>query len=97
MNPDYEYEAQRSIDYYTEMSQGAITRESSMLREVTWQFVDMAKGGDGGPLGWYPEDYAERAVNNFRPIAEPTCRNYNYPGYPDSFFQQVCEGMGWEY
>ena len=98
MNPDYTYEAQRCIDHYTEMSQSVITRGSSMLREVTWQFVDMANGGNGGPLGYYPEDYVEIAVNNLKPVdEEPTCRSYNYPGYPDSFFQEVCDAMGWMY
>ena len=54
---------------------------SGMLREVKWQYADMAGGGDGGLLGF--------------PDAISTCRSYNYPGYPDEFFQEVCSLMGW--
>ena len=53
-----------------------------MYNEVMWQYKDMAKGGDGGGLG-------------FERNGETTCRGINYKGYPDSFFQAVCEGMGW--
>ena len=54
-----------------------------MLNEVMWQYVAMARGGDGGPLHGIE--------------GEPSCREYNYPDYPDSFFQEVCDGMGWSY
>ncbi len=47
------------------------------------QYVDMAAGGDGGKLIGIE--------------GEPSCREYNYPGQPDSFFQAVCDGMGWSY
>jgi hypothetical protein len=43
----------------------------------------MASGGDGGKL--------------YGIEGEPSCREYNYPGQPDSFFQDVCDGMGWSY
>ena len=52
-----------------------------ILNEVKWQYIDMASGGDGGKLIGIE--------------GEPTCREYNYPGYPTSFFQEVCKGMGW--
>ena len=55
---------------------------SSMLREVKWQFADMAKGGDGGHLG-------------FTENGESTCRGVNYKGMPDLFFQEVIDLMGW--
>lgn len=58
--------------------------ESSVLREVQWKYADMARGGDGG------EEYFERD-------GETTCRGINYKGYPDSFFQEVCALMNWEY
>ena len=54
-----------------------------MLREIRWQYADMAEGGTGGYL-WSDEDGKE-----------VTCREYNYPGYPDSFFQEVRDLMGW--
>jgi hypothetical protein len=60
----------------------------SMLREVKWQYAEMAEGGDGGSLGFMPQDWAG---DN-----QPTCREYNYPGYPDSFFQEVRDLMGWK-
>ena len=54
----------------------------SMYEEAKWQYQDMAKGGDGGTLG-------------FERNGETTCRGINYKGYPNSFFQAVCERMGW--
>ena len=54
----------------------------SLIREVKWQYADMAAGGDGGDLG-FEED------------GETTCRGINYPFYPDCFFQEVCDLMGW--
>ena len=66
--------------------------ESSMLREVMWQYQEMAVGGDGGPLGYCPSDYKEECGEE-----GPSCRDYNYPGYPDSFFQEVCALMNWSW
>ncbi|HIL95877.1 MAG TPA: hypothetical protein EYG51_08160 [Pseudomonadales bacterium] len=56
---------------------------ASMLRELQWQYADMANGGDGGAL-------ASEANS------EDTCRANYYPGYPDEFFQEVCDLMCWE-
>ena len=53
------------------------------LPGIALQYTNMARGGDGGVL-WGIE-------------GKPTCREYNYPGYPDSFFQEVCEAMHWDY
>ena len=66
----------------------SISAGSSMLREVRWQYADMADGADGGPLGFMPEDWPGRD--------EPSCREYNYPNYPDGFFQEVRNLMGWK-
>ena len=60
---------------------------SSMLLEVRNQYADMAEGGDGGSLGFVPSDWDG-------PCA-PSCREYNYAGKPDSFFQAVKDLMGW--
>lgn len=65
------------IDYYKDMA------SIGTLRGVMWQYINMARGGDGGEL--------------YGIEGEPTCREYNYPDYPDSFFQEVCDGMGWRY
>jgi len=54
----------------------------SMYREAKYQYLDMAKGGDGGAMG-------------FERNGETTCRGINYKGYPDSFFREVSERMGW--
>ena len=59
---------------------------SSMLREVRAQYADMAAGGRGGSLGFIPDGWHK----------EPTCREYNYPECPDSFFQEVRDLMGWK-
>jgi len=65
---------------------------SSMLREVMWQYGNMAAGGDGGSLGYIPQDYKEECGED-----GPSCRNYNYPNYPDAFFQEVCALMNWSW
>mgnify|MGYP005705137271 CR=1 FL=1 len=68
------------VKAYTEMK----SRKSycSMYEEAKWQYQDMAKGGDGGTVG-------------FERDGETTCRGINYKGYPDWFFQEVCYEMGW--
>ena len=75
--------AEEMIKTYSEM------RSVGMLEQIRWQYTDMAKGGDGGRLHYKPN-----AWNGNHPDG-PTCREYNYAGYPDSFFQEVCKGMGW--
>ena len=67
------------IENYKRMHR--ISPGGSILRQVREQYIDMASGGDGGKL--------------YGIEGEPTCREYNYPGYPTSFFQEVCKGMGW--
>jgi len=71
-----------TVLYYKQMEE--MNAASGMLREVTWQYADMAVGGDGGELG-------------FEENGETTCRGINYKGYPDSFFQEVCAFMGWKW
>ena len=68
------------VKYYTDMK----SRPSGqfMYDEVMWQYQDMAKGGDGGDLG-------------FECDGETSCRGINYKDYPDWFFQEVCYEMGW--
>ena len=56
---------------------------TTMYEEVKWQYINMANGGDGGPVGFVG------------PRGENNCREINYKDYPDSFFQRVCERMGW--
>tara|TARA_A100001011_G_scaffold351674_1_gene391929 strand:- start:317 stop:562 length:246 start_codon:yes stop_codon:yes gene_type:complete len=58
---------------------------SILLIEVKDQYEDMAQGGQGGYIGIQDEngDYIQ-------------CREYNYPGYPDSFFQEIRDLMGWQ-
>ena len=65
------------IDHYKSMVAMA------PIHGVMWQYINMARGGDGDKL-WGIE-------------GDPSCREYNYPDYPDSFFQEVCDGMGWNY
>ena len=76
--------------YYKKMEK--LGPASSMLREVRMQYGEMASGGDGGPLGYKPQDYKEECGEE-----GPSCRDYNYPGYPNSFFQEVCALMNWSY
>jgi len=56
---------------------------ATMLQEVKSQFADMAKGGDGGDLG-------------FEKNGETSCRGINYKNIPDMFFQEVRNLMGWK-
>ena len=59
--------AEEMIKSYSVMIQ--MKPHSWMIREVRFQYLDMAEGGDGGALGYTPEGYNH----------EPTCREYNYP------------------
>jgi hypothetical protein len=68
------------VNHYTTMRSS--TSATTAYNEVKWQYVSMAKGGDGGDLG-------------FTKNGESTCRGINYKGYPDSFFREVSERMGW--
>ena len=74
----------RSVEEMVEQYTFLKSRRSfdSMYQEAKWQYQDMAKGGDGGELG-------------FERDGETTCRGINYKGYPDSFFREVSERMGW--
>jgi len=81
---------EEAIERYQHMREFGQT----MYRDVMTQYKDMARGGDGGSLGFWPDDWAEVAVNTKQPVVEPTCRSYNYPDYPDSYFQRVLEGLG---
>ena len=71
----------KTVSYYIQMR--AENPHSSILREVRWQYADMAKGGNGGGLG-------------FEENGQDTCRGVNYPEYPDKFFQAVRNLMGWK-
>jgi len=57
----------------------------STIREVRMQYADMANGGDGGML-WLGDDESE-----------VVCRQHNYPDKSDSFFQEVCDLLGWQW
>ncbi len=71
-----------AVMYYKELER--IIPNSSMIREVRWQYADMARGGTGG--------FVEIGENK-----NETCREINYPDHPDSFFQEVCALMGWSW
>ena len=74
--------------YYKRME--TLNPDSHMIQEVRGQYQEMASGGDGGPMGYHPNDYNKECGDQ-----GPSCRDYNYPGYPDSFFQEVCALMNW--
>ena len=86
---DYEWLIRETIARYKEMKSVPGVIDLPMMR-----YRDMSQGGDGGPLGYWPDDWAEKAVNTRQPVVQPTYRGYNYPGYPDRFFQRVLEGLG---
>lgn len=93
MNPLYEDKALEMASKYRDMRD--MFPSSSMYREAMYQYQDMARGGDGGPLGFEPDDWREFCVNSMRPVTTvPTCRNYNYPNYPDSYFARVLNLLG---
>ena len=73
---------QEAVEFYKKMRTYASPRA---MRHIVRQYTDMANGGNGGAL----------VGGSFK--SGDTCRSFNYPGYPDTFFQQVCEGLGWEY
>ena len=69
------------VEHYKEMESHRTFATVSILEEIERQYTNMANGGDGGQLTGFE--------------AGTTCRSYNYSGYPDSFFQEVCKRMGW--
>ena len=75
--------AEEMIKTYSEM------RSVGMLEQIRYQYTDMARGGDGGRLHFKPSDWDGSHPDG------PTCREYNYPNMPDSFFQEVVKGMRW--
>ena len=77
------YTAEEKIVYY----KSCLSMIPGSLQEVCRQYTDMARGGNGGELYGVGEKDADGCY--------PTCREYNYPSQPDSFFREVCEGMGW--
>ena len=90
MNPDYKPYDLAKFEDIVERYQQLREFGSSMYREAMWQYADMAIGGDGGPLGYTPENWAQICVDNMLPVdTEPNCRLYNYPNYPDVFFADI--------
>ena len=93
MNPLYEQKAIERASHYRDLRE--FTPQSSMYREAMYAYQDMARGGDGGPLGFTPEDWRETCIDRYLPVTTvPTCRNYNYPNHPDSFFRRVLNLLG---
>ena len=93
MNEEWEELAIKRATLYMDMRD--MSPQSGMYREVMHQYKDMARGGDGGPLGFTPEDWRETCVERYLPVTtEPTCRSYNYPTHPDSFFRKVLKILG---
>jgi|TARA_R110001583_G_scaffold153191_6_gene304971 hypothetical protein len=85
---DYDYK--KMADRYRLMH----VHGNGMFREAMWQYEHMARGGDGGELGWTPNDWAQICVDQYKPTDTiPTIRAYNYPGYPNSFFRKVLEQL----
>lgn len=70
------------IELYTMLK--ANHSSTTMYEEIKWRYIGMANGGNGGSI---------------YPVVEgkSSCRELNYPDYPDSFFQSVCDGVGWKY
>ena len=89
MNPE-DYNVSETVTRYRDMKHFA----NGMYLEAIWQYRDMARGGDGGELGFEPSDRDAFLVNSLQPLDAPvTCRAYNYPGYPDSFFRAVLDRL----
>ena len=53
--------------------------------DVVAAYKDMANGGDGGRL----------RLGEGSPGHGMTCREFNYPGWLDSDFQEVIDTLGW--
>jgi len=92
LNP-YDYNL-RDIQQIVEQYQQLKMFNTSLYREFMDSYCDMAVGGDGGPLGFVPEDWAQICVDGLLPVdTEPTCRAYNYPGYSNEFFLSVLSAL----
>jgi len=82
----------RAIMHYKDMEE--TNPQSSMIREVKWQYAAMAAGGDGGEAT-YCGDPVETDENGDG-VRWQSIRNYNYLGYPDRYFREVCDLLGWD-
>tara|TARA_Y100000289_G_scaffold63027_1_gene73032 strand:+ start:785 stop:1066 length:282 start_codon:yes stop_codon:yes gene_type:complete len=70
------------VKHYKQMQRfGDIT----MITQARREFVDMARGGDGGESGSLNSTTGETKV-----------RDIHYPGLDNGFFQRVCDRMGWD-
>mgnify|MGYP003629581289 CR=1 FL=1 len=83
--------AGHSLHEVVEKYHGMKDYAGSLYSEAMSQYRNMATGGDGGALHYWPSDWAARAVATGQEIKEPSCRSYNYPNCPDAFFQNVLE------
>ena len=81
-----------TVLHYKEMEEN-IPSATSLLREIKWQYADMASGGDGGEAAYCGEPIEVDESGDG--VRWQSIRSYNYPGYPDRFFQEVCTLMGW--
>ena len=88
--PKRTYDVDDAIESYKKLKQYG----AGMYEDAMRQYRAMAIGGDGGLLGYWPDDWPDTMIEHALPVCEPTCRAYNYPGVPDSFFIRVLEGLG---
>lgn len=77
----YSEKVVKAISHYQWLER--LNSNSLMIKEVRWQYRDMSQGGDGGSTGIDVK-------------GKTSCRDVNYPGYPDQYFREVCVLMGWD-
>ena len=91
---NWKTETPKAIEHFKDMK----SLGYSMYLEVIGQYQHMARGGQGGTLGFVPKsdsDWQELLVDALQPVdGHATVRGYNYPGVPDEFFAQVLYGLG---
>jgi hypothetical protein len=84
----------KSVEHMVELME-SFAPNSGMLREVKWQYTDMAVGGDGGQAHFVGEPIEWDEAGE--PTAWKSIREHNYPAHSDEFFQEVCDRMDWKY
>ena len=68
--------------------------ESVTLQEIKRQYADMAAGGDGGEAVYTGEPI--EIDEGGEAIRWQSVRTHEYLGYPNRYFEEVCDLLGWE-
>ena len=86
LKKDLAAEIARTIAHYRGLESMA---GFSLVEQTKKEYADMALGGDGGEATYVGEPLEVDEAGNA--VRWQSVRDHNYPGYPDEYFQEVCD------